>query len=77
MASTGTDYAQTVDVREIDGEPFGDIIAALSELTDEETLLLIAPFEPVPLYGVLEDRGMTHDTTEVGDEEFHVEVSHD
>jgi uncharacterized protein (DUF2249 family) len=77
MASDGTaDATRTLDAREIDGEPFGDIMAALSELADEETLLLIAPFEPVPLYNVLENQGMRHDTTEVGDDEFHVEISH-
>jgi uncharacterized protein (DUF2249 family) len=72
----GRAYAETVDVREIDGEPFDDITTAVSALDEGETLLLIAPFEPVPLYGVLEQRGMAHETTEVESGEFHVEITH-
>jgi len=53
-----------VDVREIDGEPFGDIVAALEALGSSETLELVAPFEPVPLYGELAERGFEHETEE-------------
>ncbi len=56
-----------LDVREIDGEPFGDIMAALEELPTGETLHLINSFEPVPLYDVLEQRGYTHQTEQDGD----------
>jgi uncharacterized protein (DUF2249 family) len=56
----------TVDVREDiqrGQEPFSKIMAAASRLKQDEELLLIAPFEPVPLYGVLGQRGFTHQTT--------------
>lgn len=51
---------RVLDVREIDGEPFNDIMSALSELDDEESLLLLNSFEPVPLYDVLDERGFSH-----------------
>lgn len=41
-------------------EPFGKIMAAVKRLGDGEALVLRAPFEPVPLYGVLGRRGFTH-----------------
>ena len=66
----------TVDVRKIDGEPFGEIMAALDALSEDESLLLINSFEPEPLYGVLEDRGFTHETEQVAPEEFHVDIEH-
>ena len=65
-----------LDVRQIDGEPFGDIVAALAELPEDETLLLINSFEPVPLYDILEDRGFEHRTTQVSPEEWYVEIEH-
>jgi len=53
-----------LDVREIDGEPFGDIMSSLSDLPEGATLQLLADFEPVPLYDVLEQRGFTCETEE-------------
>lgn len=55
-----------IDVREIDGEPFGDIMDALEDLENGETLRLTAEFEPVPLYGVLEGKGYAHETSQAG-----------
>ena len=63
---------RTLDVREIDGPPFEDIMSALDSLEDDEQLRLIAGFEPIPLYTVLETRGLTHDSERHGDEEWHV-----
>lgn len=71
MATSVPDADAVIDVREIEGEPFEDIITALEELGDDETLRLTAEFEPVPLYGVLEGKGFEHETTEVEDL-FHV-----
>lgn len=62
MGSTEADAR--LDVREVDGEPFGDIMDALDELGDGERLRLVAPFEPEPLYGVLDQRGFTHETAQ-------------
>ncbi|MEF8907822.1 MAG: DUF2249 domain-containing protein [Haloarculaceae archaeon] len=63
-----------LDIREVDGEPFDDIMDALDELTDDETLRLVAPFEPEPLYGVLDQRGFTHETAQV-DGVWHVDIA--
>ncbi|MFB6165860.1 MAG: DUF2249 domain-containing protein [Haloarculaceae archaeon] len=65
-----------LDAREIDGEPFGDIVAALEALPTGETLLLINSFEPEPLYDVLGDRGFTYRTTQAAPDEWHVAIEH-
>ena len=66
MARSDADFEPeyTVDIREIDGPPFDDIMAALNELESNERLRLIAPFEPQPLYGVLEQRGFSYESEE-------------
>jgi uncharacterized protein (DUF2249 family) len=64
----------TLDAREVEGEPFGAISAALEDLDDGETLLLINSFEPRPLYSVLEERGFEYDTEQVDDDEWHVHI---
>ncbi|QLH76404.1 DUF2249 domain-containing protein [Halosimplex rubrum] len=66
---------RTLDAREIDGEPFGDIVAALEDLPAEGTLELVNSFEPEPLYGVLDDRGFAHETERVADDEVRVYIS--
>jgi uncharacterized protein (DUF2249 family) len=77
MAADSTpDHAQVVDAREIDGEPFGTIMAALDDLERDRTVLLINSFEPTPLYDVLEDRGFEYETTRASEDEWHVEISH-
>lgn len=68
---------QRLDVREIEGEPFDDIVAALEDLPPDETLLLVSSFEPQPLYAVLEERGFTHETTNPEPDLWHVEIRHD
>lgn len=65
-----------LDVRKTDGEPFGDIMAALEELPREESLLLINSFEPQPLYEVLEQRGFRHETTTPDSDVWYVKISH-
>lgn len=45
-------------------EPFGDIMAAISNLQSGDRLVLRNTFEPVPLYGVLGGRGFTHEARE-------------
>ena len=64
----------TLDVREdIRGgrEPFSRIMQTVAQLEGNEELLLIAPFEPAPLYAVLAGQGFSHRTkpTETGDYE--------
>lgn len=73
--STTTDPDARLDAREVEGEPFNDIVAALEDLADDETLLLLNSFEPEPLYNVLDDRGFDHET-ECVDGEWRVYISH-
>jgi len=75
-SDTADETERRLDVRAIDGEPFGDIVATLSDLGQDETLLLINSFEPVPLYDVLEQRGYVHETTQVADDEWHIRIEH-
>lgn len=54
-----------LDVRPVlaeGGEPFVMIMETAEQLKKGETLLLLAPFEPVPLYQALGERGFTHET---------------
>ena len=67
---------RTLDVREIEGAPFDDIMAELDALEPDETLLLESSFEPEPLYDVLEQRGFTHETEQVESALYHVRVRH-
>lgn len=57
-----SDHERVLDVREIDGPPFDDIVATLDDLGPEGRLRLLVPFEPVPLYDVLESRGFAFET---------------
>lgn len=63
-----------VDARKIDGEPFGHIMAALQDLDSDGSLLLINSFEPEPLYSVLDQRGFTHETERIAEDEWHVQI---
>ena len=74
MATESTQ--RTLDVREIDGEPFGDIMAALEDLPPDESLRLVSSFEPEPLYAVLTQRGYTYETECVNTDEWHVDIRH-
>ncbi len=53
-----------LDVREdiaAGREPFARIMGAASEVGPEDALLLIVPFEPVPLYALLAAQGFEHE----------------
>ena len=54
------------------GEPFDEIMQAVAELAPDEDLVLLAPFEPVPLYGVLGAKGYSHATTSLGEGDYQV-----
>lgn len=77
MSTEQPDAERRLDVREIDGEPFQDITAALGELPTDESLLLINSFEPEPLYQVLEQRGFQYETTSDGSDLWYVEIQHE
>jgi len=76
MSLEPTDADRRLDVREVDGEPFGDIMTALNELEADESLLLFNSFEPEPLYDVLEQRGFTYETANPEPDLWHVEITH-
>ena len=43
-------------------EPFSRIMAVVAGLRDDEVLHLRATFEPAPLYAVLGERGLAHES---------------
>ncbi len=54
-----------LDVRplcEIGQAPLGTILDAVDTLAPGQDLILVVPFEPLPLYGLLAQRGFTHKT---------------
>jgi uncharacterized protein (DUF2249 family) len=79
QAVTWKAQANTVlDVRpelEQGGEPFVPIMEAAEGIETGGTLVIIAPFEPVPLYAVLEERGFSHETEKVAADEWVVQFT--
>lgn len=58
-----TSVAHVVDARPIlaaGGEPFAQIMDAAGKVGEGEVLVVYAPFEPVPLEGVLGEQGFAH-----------------
>lgn len=53
-------------------EPFGRIMSAISSLEEGQSLCLIAPFEPKPLFGVLAARGFSHSSKPIGSGDYEV-----
>ena len=65
----------TLDVREDirnGREPFAKIMQTVAGLKDNEQLLLIAPFEPAPLFAVLAQRGYSHESKPTPEGDFEV-----
>lgn len=72
--------ATTLDVRptlEQGGEPFVQIMEAAAEIAPGASLVIIAPFEPAPLYGALGARGFSHATLRRADDEWVIRFTHD
>ncbi|MBL9126475.1 MAG: DUF2249 domain-containing protein [Verrucomicrobiales bacterium] len=66
----------TLDVRRIlaeGGSPCGPIEEAVGRLIPGQSLVVLAPFEPVPLYTKLGICGFSHDTTRLEDGTWRVE----
>lgn len=64
-----------LDVRPIlrdGGEPFGAIMEAVAGLRPGQGLRLVAPFKPVPLFGVLGARGFEPSAREIGGGDWEV-----
>ncbi len=73
VARWKAEAASVLDVRpdlESGGEPFVRIMEAASTIQPDGTLIIIAPFEPVPLYAALGARGFSHQTVMVSDGEW-------
>jgi uncharacterized protein (DUF2249 family) len=67
-----------LDVRpelEQGGEPFVHIMEAAQAVPPGGTLVIIAPFEPVPLYDALAARTLTHEMQQVAESEWVVRFS--
>jgi uncharacterized protein (DUF2249 family) len=65
----------TLDVREdirAGREPFSKIMAAAAGLSPQESLLIIAPFEPAPLFHVLAKQGFAHESKQTAPGEWQV-----
>ena len=57
-----------LDVRPIlrsGGEPFGEIMAAITKLQPGQGLKLFATFKPTPLFSVLGSKGFSHEAREL------------
>ena len=57
--------ASVLDVRPIlesGGEPLSLIVETAERIPAGGSLVVIAPFEPVPLYGALRQMGFSHET---------------
>jgi Uncharacterized conserved protein (DUF2249) len=67
------DAVEILDVRPVleqGGEPFVQIIETAARVPLGKSLVLIAPFEPVPLYDALGGRGFSHATVRVAEDEW-------
>lgn len=53
-------------------EPFEAIMATVASLSDSEDLVVLAPFEPVPLEGVLSSQGFAYEPEEIGGGDWRV-----
>jgi uncharacterized protein (DUF2249 family) len=68
----------TLDVRDDirrGREPFSRIMQAVSDLKDGDDFLLIAPFEPTPLYAVLAQHGFAHQTRPIAGDDYEIRFS--
>ncbi|CAM5479106.1 SirA-like protein OS=Afipia felis OX=1035 GN=BN961_00426 PE=4 SV=1 [Afipia felis] len=64
-----------LDVRPIlrnGGEPFGEIMAAITSLQPGQGLKLLATFKPTPLFSVLGSKGFSHEAREIGGGDWEV-----
>lgn len=63
---------EEIDARELEGFFQQQIIQTVQSLGKNQGLKVIQNFEPVPLYGVMEEKGWEHFTRKISDNEFHV-----
>ncbi|HUZ40719.1 MAG TPA: DUF2249 domain-containing protein [Acidimicrobiales bacterium] len=53
-------------------EPFDQIMAAVGALEADEEFVVLAPFEPVPLEGVLGAQGFSYEALDIGGGDWQV-----
>jgi uncharacterized protein (DUF2249 family) len=73
-----TSRARVVDARPTlaaGGQPFDEIMEAASQVGDDEVLVVYAPFEPVPLEGVLGQHGFDYVAERVEGDDWRVTFS--
>lgn len=64
----------TLDVRPIlenGTDPFQAIMAQLKTMNDDQALMIINTFEPIPLLNILKDKGYSYDTSRPAENEVH------
>jgi hypothetical protein len=72
-ASWKINAAEILDVRPVlaeGGEPFVQIMETAERVPTGQALVLIAPFEPTPLYYALGGRGFSYAAERVSDDEW-------
>lgn len=70
-----TSRARVVDARPTlaeGGEPFEEIMRVAAQVGEDEVLVVYAPFEPVPLEGVLAEQGFAHVVDQLDDGDWRV-----
>jgi len=70
-----TSRARVVDARPIlavGDEPYETIMQAAAATGDDQVLVVYAPFEPIPLQGVLAEQGFDHVTEQLSDDTWRV-----
>lgn len=68
----------TLDVREDirrGQEPFGKIMQTVAGLGPDQKLVLLVPFEPAPLYGVLQNKGFEHSSRQIESGDWEITFS--
>jgi len=71
---------KVLDVRPIfarGSTPCGEIDKAVADLQPNQTFVLLAPFEPVPLYAKLGNLGLGHRAKEMEDGSWRIEFRSD
>jgi uncharacterized protein (DUF2249 family) len=70
--------ALVLDVREDicrGREPFSKVMMAVASLALDQDLVVLAPFEPIPMYHVLAQQGLRHSTETTPEGDFKVRFS--
>jgi uncharacterized protein (DUF2249 family) len=62
-----TSVVEARPILEAGGEPFPTIMNAVDALEPHECLVVLAPFEPVALEGMLACQGFSHEARELDD----------